>query len=149
MKLRLSNFIVTDSGSVSRHHPHNTTEMDVCMIVPLDQPLPVIVRGQGCIGLGVVTSITLTPTGTVIKFDLDDSISDNEAKAYYNLYRNQASSSSGGDRYSSADTVIPGAISSLGNNRSVKSSGKKKKHRGSSNGDGCLLDYMDGDYRDY
>jgi len=135
--MKISNFIVMDRGPDGRH---GTAYANEYLVVPIAQPLPVIVRGRGCVGLGVVTKIEITDDGTTIKFDFDRSISDAEAEAYYNLYRNQASNG-GEDRYSNTEAVIPGAISRLGNNRSERSNDSRKGHKKKSSGG--LLDYMD------
>lgn len=87
------------------------------VILPLDTPLPVIVQGTGCIGLGVVFELRIRLDGTIVLYKLTRDIDNRSKEAYYNLYRNQVSSGGAEERYN-ADAVIPGAIGSLRGNSS-------------------------------
>ncbi len=99
-------------------------------LYPLGIYLPVIRKGEGCIGLGIVRQVTMTETTTRISFEYISEISVADAKAYYSLYRGQISMTqdSSADIYDNVDDMfIPGAVSSVninasrpGNNLRVK-----------------------------
>ena len=117
--MELMNFIVLQMPMREGHKTHTVNGM---VLMPLDKPVPVIVAGQGCIGIGTVTQLTIRSSSTDIEFELVTKISDAEKKAYYNLYRNQISGQQAEDKFdtSAADVVIPGAMTNL-NSRSKKS----------------------------
>jgi len=100
-------------------------------LYPLGIYLPVIRKGEGCIGLGIVRQITINETTTKITFEYISEISTADAKAYYTLYRGQISMAqdSSSDIYDNAeDTFIPGAINSLNLNTGRQGSSLKVKN---------------------
>ena len=124
------------------------------VFIPMEMPVPVVVKGYGCVGIGIVTEIRMTSNSTKILFDLETSISESSKKAYYDLYRNQASQMvNTEDPYDNDDVIIPGAINSVKNNSSVKKKqsdentyhwsdeSRSRKSKG-------LTDYLDG-FLDY
>ena len=107
--MKFTTFIVVDDTFKKREKCNFTVNGDV--IYPLGTPMPVIVKGSGCIGVGIVLSSTRNGSSTSITFKL--SKTDNaSANAYYDLYRNQISvSSDSDDAYENAsDMVIPGMM---------------------------------------
>ena len=119
--MELLNFIVLQSNTRQKHVTYSVSGM---VLLPLDKTVPVIVSGQGCIGVGIVKQLTIRSTGTDIEFELTTGISDTEKSAYYNLYRNQVSSSTA-DKFESTDAIIPGAMTNL----SGRSNKKKERER--------------------
>lgn len=90
-------------------------------LYPLGIYLPIIRKGEGCIGLGVIREIIMTETTTKISFEYINEIGASDAKAYYSLYRGQISmgQNSSADIYDNAEDVfIPGAVNSLNINSS-------------------------------
>ena len=107
--MKFATFIVVDDTFKKREKCNFTVNGDV--IYPLGTPMPVIVKGSGCIGVGIVVSSTRNGSSTSITFKL--SKTDNaSASAYYDLYRNQISvSTDSEDAYENAsDMVIPGMM---------------------------------------
>lgn len=100
------------------------------LIYPIGIAVPVIRRGTGCIGVGVISEVILTATTTKITFTFNDQISESDKRAFYSLYRNQVSMEGGVNRDiydASEDVVIPGAIGSININSSEP---KPRKGRG-------------------
>lgn len=102
------------------------------LLYPIGTPIPVIRKSKGCIGLAVISEITITANTTKVRFEFNEDISSNDKIAYFNLYRNQVSSgnTSSSDIYdSSEDVIIPGALGSINiNNSEPKVSKRKKNH---------------------
>lgn len=110
--MRISNFIVVDdykrikNGSTFLHSVNGT------VIYPLETPLPIIQKGNGCIGIGMISEIVMSSSSTRITFTVSKVNSD-DADAYYRLYQNQVSVSNDTDGYDvGADMVIPGMMAS-------------------------------------
>lgn len=122
--MEFSNFIVI--GDQIRKKGAQTVTVSGTVFIALDVPVPVIIEGEGCIGLGIVKELRIRSSSTDICFELTRDISVKEKEFLYNLYRNQISmgGSSNGNRYahSSKDVIIPGAIGSIGGNSSRKRS---------------------------
>ena len=115
--------------------------------IPLETPIPIIRRGSGCIGIGLVVELTITKTSTTIVYSMSN-ISEVNAKAYYDLYRNQATASNT-DGYQE-DVVIPGMMRNVGNVPKPKKSGNNKRNSNKSHR--SLMDYpsvFDDDYDDF
>lgn len=117
--MQISNFIITDEEP--GYQKNQTIIMRGEVYIPLGIPVPVIRKGVGCIGLGIVKELRITLNETTVKFSLDETLSREDMHAYYNLYRNgQSSSKSNGSPYENTDAVIPGAINSLRGNKKEK-----------------------------
>ena len=141
--MRIASFIVVDdykrikSGGICAHTVNGT------VLYPLETSLPIIQKGKGCIGLGMVSEITMTTSSTRIVFSVSR-VDDDDAKAYYRLYQNQVSTSNDEDVYdASSDMVIPGMmVSSRQPKISDRDRYDSQNHRPRS-----LSDYMrDNDY---
>lgn len=109
--MKILNFIVVEGnpeyyGDVNGEDMYSFTTQGECYIA-LETPVPVIKRGKGCIGIGVVTKLTITKTSTTIVYSIAD-VSEASSKAYYDLYRNQATASNS-EEYQE-DVVIPGMM---------------------------------------
>lgn len=143
--MRIASFIVVDdykrikSGGICEHTVNGT------VLYPLETSLPIIQKGKGCIGLGMVSETTMTTSSTRIVFRVSR-VNDDDAKAYYRLYQNQVSTSNDEDVYdASSDMVIPGMLTS---SRHPKISSDRyetsSRHRSKS-----LSDYMRDNDDDY
>lgn len=105
-------------------------------IYPLGVFLPVIKRGHGCIGMGIVRTIVMTENSTQVEFEYTKTVNPQHAQAYYSLYRGQVSmgNSSSGDIYeSSEDMLIPGAMATMGIKPNLTPKKKNKKKSSSNN----------------
>lgn len=102
------NFIVLDTKV---KEGKNSYTMSGAVLMKLDAPIPVIVKGKGCIGIGTPHQLTITSTSTDVLFTFAK-VSKEACDAYYDLYRNQVSNvSSSEDGYEgSEDIMIPGAV---------------------------------------
>ena len=105
--------------------------------IPLETPVPVSRRGSGCIGVGIAIRLSVTKTATTVYYTIAD-VSETNAKAYYDLYLNQATASNS-EEYRE-DVIIPGMmrnISTTPRPRYSKSDfGRRKKENHRS-----LMDY--------
>lgn len=104
--MKVLQFIVIESNHGSGTYEHTVT--GECYI-PCNTPVPIIRKGHGCIGIGVVKSLLITAESTRIEYDSRE-ISKEKKKAYYDLYRNNMSVSDVEDPYANTDQVIPGAM---------------------------------------
>ena len=139
--MELLNFIVIDDTLKSKkigngRYSHAVNGM--VFIVP-GISVPVIEKGSGCVGLGMVEEIRITEASTVITF-VCKKVSNDASKAYYDLYRNNASASTSNDVYDQSDVIIPGMM--------VQAKAPKPPMRRSS-GNKSITDYvndMDDDF---
>lgn len=141
--MNILNFIVIEGkpqyyGETNDEDAYSFTAQGECYI-PLETPVPIIKRGSGCIGIGLVLQLEITKTSTTIIYTVSD-ISETNAKAYYDLYRNQATASNS-EEYNE-DTIIPGMMRTATSMPRPKKSdydiGKRKQNSHKS-----LLDYDD------
>ena len=137
--MNFMNFIVVDEKI---REGRNEYTVSGTVILKLDVPVPVIVKGKGCIGIGTVHQLLLTSDSTDITFTLSK-VSKDACNAYYDLYRNQVSNSQSDDAYeSSEDMVIPGAIGAKMQQRSNPDNYGNRQRR--SNGHASLSDFYQG-----
>lgn len=106
--MNILNFIVIDDKQhyYDDNDLYSFTAQGECYI-PLETPVPIIRRGIGCIGIGLVAELKITRTSTTIIYSISD-ISEMSARAYYDLYRNQATASNT-EEYRE-DVIIPGMM---------------------------------------
>lgn len=135
--MKIANFIVVDdykrikNGGVCEHSVNGT------VLYPLDTPIPIIQKRSGCIGIGMVTEITMSSSSTRIVFSVSK-VNDDDANAYYKLYQNQVSVSNDDDSYDAAgDMVIPGMMVGKTPRPSIRNSHESSRPRSSS-----LSDFM-------
>ena len=148
--MNILNFIVIE-GRPDFHGDDNGTEiyrytMQGECSIPLDTPVPIIRRGTGCIGIGTVTKLQMTRTSTTMYYTIAD-ISESNARAYYDLFRNQATVSNL-EEYQE-DVIIPGMMRNISASPRPKYDGsgygkkkKKESHR-------SLMDYPNAYEDDY
>lgn len=105
--MKILQFIVVEENM--RNGRNKYTVSGECYL-PCGTTFPVIQKGKGCIGLGMVKSLYITQTTTEIEFDLSREISKEKKNAYYDLYRNVLSTSKTDDPYGDSDQIIPGAM---------------------------------------
>lgn len=107
MNIQIETMVVLDN--VNHVPTHKLVQYTVpgTKVYPLMVPIPVIKKGTGCIGLGMVSAVSMTVDSTTIEFTLT-AISTENAKSYYNLYRNVISNSDSDAAYGDEDMVIPG-----------------------------------------
>lgn len=111
--MKLNSCIVVDQKV--RRGENRWTVTGTCLY-PLETSLPVILKGKGCIGVAMISKLEITAESTTIYFDMKG-VSEADSRAYYNLYRNQMSSSAYvEDPYDTDDQLIPG-IGGFGNRR--------------------------------
>lgn len=118
--MKLSTFIVVDdykrikTGGICEH------TVNGAVIYPLETPLPIIQKGKGCIGIGMISEVNMTTSSTRIVFKVSK-VNIDDGNAYYRLYQNQVSAVNDDDAYdAAADMVIPGMM--MG--KSTRSSGR-------------------------
>ena len=108
--MKLAQFIIVDDTMNRKNRDTFEFTVNGDVIYPLETPLPVIRKGVGCIGIGIISTSVRKNTTTSITFRVSETNKD-AAKAYYDLYRNQVSSSNSDDIYDNAsDTIIPGMM---------------------------------------
>jgi hypothetical protein len=77
-------------------------------IYPIGEIVPLIRKGDNCLGLIKIESIVITANSTSVNFNIVEAKGD--YTAIYNLYRNQITNSSNSDDpYDNDDVIIPGA----------------------------------------
>ena len=138
--MQIATFIVLDDPLKGYSKTQSRT-VNGEVYYPLETPMPIILKGKGCIGIGMVNEMTISTSSTTIVF-VASKISDNDANAYYALYRNQVSVSSNtsSDLYEQSDAIIPGMMTSI--NRKQHQPEPRRRNR-------SLMDYVDDDYDDY
>lgn len=114
--MQIKNFIVVDDLDKARRKGKCAFNGEV--YIPIETSIPVIHKGRGCIGVGVVHQLIITKGSTVVTFSLETDISETSKRAYYDLYRNQNTMNDSDDMYDNSDVVIPGAIGSIGSRSS-------------------------------
>ena len=128
--MKLANFIVVDD-TMSRNRDICTFTVNGDVIYPLETPLPVIRKGSGCIGIGIISSSTRKSTTTSITFKLSET-SASAANAYYDLYRNQVSTGGSDDAYDTSDAIIPGMMVGSRKPSASKDNSRNRRGRGPS-----------------
>lgn len=118
--MQIKNFIVVDDLEKARRKGKCAFNGEV--YIPIGTSIPVIHKGRGCIGIGVVHQLIISSESTTVSFSLETNISDTSKRAYYDLYRNQNTMSESGDMYDNSDVVIPGAIGSISASKSPRPS---------------------------
>ena len=107
------NFIILNESIEHERHEYKYSFPDQ-LLYPLNTPIPIIVKGFGCIGIGSIHTIILEnhnngPRTTII-FTMTQTPEPYQ-QAYYNLYRNTLPSMSNTDDiYENTDMLIPGFI---------------------------------------
>ena len=141
--MKFATFIVVDDTLLKRHGEVSFT-VNGDVIYPLETPMPVIRKGTGCIGVGMIKSSTRSKSATTITFILSK-CNEESARAYYDLYRNQISiSPNTDDVYDAAsDMVIPGMMASAGIKPKVSSDNYRPRRKKESHT--SLTDYLNDD----
>ena len=107
--VKFSQFIIVDNEESLRSHRTCKSVQIGYIIYPINVPVPIIVKGVGCVGYGTIRKIFTDGNTTEIGFEYSHHISQQVADAYYDLYRNTLSEDSE-DAYDNAqDAFIPGA----------------------------------------
>lgn len=108
--MRINTGIVLDKDF--RVTTNGKREMDFTItgqhLFPLETPIPVYKKKEGCIGIGIVKSIYMTAESTTIQFVMSR-VSKQEAAAYTNLYQNQLATQITEDDPYVTEAFIPGA----------------------------------------
>jgi hypothetical protein len=110
--MRILNFIVLEDKI--RRSGYHESAVSGEVYIPLETVVPVICKGVGCVGVGIIHRLHISKASTTIEFELETNISKESKRAYFDLYRNHASNEDNDDPYDNSDTVIPGAIGSVG-----------------------------------
>ena len=139
--MQILNFIVIDGSLRSfRDGKGYAFTLSGENYIPLATPIPIIQKGHGCVGIGMVEELNITQTSTTIYFKAEE-VSDNSAKAYYNLYRNQISVSSNTDYSGQEDTLIPGMARGIRPSVNINDNSIKDKKSRRENTHKSLMDY--------
>ena len=116
MKFEIENYLIVEANSPSlsdmRDGKHWKYAVSGTRIYPIEVSIPIIRKGQGCIGLAMIRELHIDSNRTVITFDVFK-CDQKQANAYYDLYRNNLSmgnGSSGDDYEDTEDMVIPGLV---------------------------------------
>lgn len=116
MRFEVENYLVLEANSPSlsdlRDGKYWKYAVSGARIYPIEISIPIIRKGEGCIGLAVIREMTIDANSTVVVFTVHKCDS-SQAKAYYNLYRNNLSmgNNASDDDYENAeDMVIPGLV---------------------------------------
>lgn len=121
------NFIVLSNNPGLQNGERCNTNVSGQKIFPIGKLVPVIVSGQGCIGIGAVKEIRISEHQTNVQFTFSK-VSKQSAIAYYDLYRNTISNSTDAGYENTEDTILPG----LAPRKDKSSNGKKQKNKKSS-----------------
>ena len=106
-RMKLLQFIVVEENFRDGRNIHTVT--GECYI-PCESLVPVIRKGECCIGVAIIKSLHITHESTQIEFEISRDISKVKKDAYYDLYKtNVAITGSSDDPYEDTDQVIPGA----------------------------------------
>lgn len=119
--MNILGFIVVDERNM--RNGKNSYTITGENYIPCNTPVPVIAKGKGCIGIGMVNSLLITATSTKIDFTLEKDISKAKKEAYYGLYRNTVTVGNTNDDPYESDTVIPGAMAGRTSNQGRRDSG--------------------------
>lgn len=132
MNIQIQQFVVIDGSQAledikigKRDYKYT---VNGAKIYPIGGILPLIRKGHGCLGLVNVTKITITETITTVEFTM---VEEGKYPAFYELYRNQITSSadSSSDSYDEYDQIVPGAFTATRSNESkVVKKAKKNKY---------------------
>lgn len=79
-------------------------------IYPIKKPLPLILKGVGCIGIATVTQYLVMEDSTRVEFTVNTNISKNTSNALYALYQQRSMDNSDDEDPYDTDTFIPGAM---------------------------------------
>lgn len=114
--MEIANFIVIDDSTKRCREDNEIFKHTVngTVFMPIGVTLPVIRKGHGCQGLGVVTELRITSTSTTMFFKIYNCAPE-AGNAYYSLYRNQLTTSASAldDVYDNTDVIIPGALQNV------------------------------------
>jgi Ni,Fe-hydrogenase III small subunit len=80
------------------------------ILYPINNVIPVIVKGKGCIGTALVKYLIMKEETTTVGFEFNTAISDTTAKVMYAMYMNNSSMMNDNDDVYSHDVSIPGAV---------------------------------------
>ena len=128
MNFNFGQYVVCSANEYSNMGVKNKFSTPGIVIYPIGVPVPVIVKGKGCGGNAIITSVSYDANSTTITFTLNE-VSKEVGNAIYSLYRGQASTS--GDSSSYEDQFIPGAMRK---SSGVSFSGGSSSRRGSRDG---------------
>lgn len=111
MKLEVRQFLVVDDKrllSKGKFKYSGSTS-----IFPINQDIPVIVKGKGCVGITRIDSLYIDESGTTVEYGDIARVDEATGKALYNLYRasvgtKAAANKSSNDMEDYEDQVIPG-----------------------------------------
>ena len=136
--MRIATFIVLDDPLTRSSKAYERT-LNGEVYFPLETPMPIIVKGKGCIGIGMVNELRITKSSTTITFQWSK-VNEADANAYYALYRNQVSvSDDNTDPYDQSDAIIPGMMTSVNKKADYTSdTSPRRRNRG-------ILDIADED----
>lgn len=115
--------VVGDDGKSYKEHGTYSYANTGLLLYQVGAILPIIRKGSGCMGLGVVLGYSTTGNTTTVSFKAMGKVPKEDRDAYFRLYRmNAGVSSDESDPYDSTDAFIPGA---MGLGRKAYSTGKK------------------------
>lgn len=114
--MEIGNFIIIDDNA-KRFKANDEMfihTVNGALFMPVNVTLPVIRKGHGCIGVGVVKELRITSEVTTMYFTIH-SCTTEAGRAYYDLYRNQLTTSASAldDVYDNTDVIIPGAMQNV------------------------------------
>lgn len=137
--MNILNFIIIDKPlrSTKYNLETNMFAMEGEVYIPLETPVPIIQKGVGCVGIGMVSELNITKSSTMIYFS-STKISESAEKAYYDLYRNQISTGNQNMYSNQEDVVIPGLA------RGMKTTTKSNRNNKPTHK--SLMNYGDDDY---
>ena len=121
------NFIILSNNPGLENGERCNTNVSGQKIFPIGKLVPVIVSGQGCIGIGAIKEIRITEHQTNVQFTFSR-VSKQSAIAYYDLYRNTISNSTDTGYENAEDTILPG----LAPRKEKNGNNKKQKNKKSS-----------------
>ncbi len=119
--LKVTNYVVLENGTslgslrMSKRVYQYTDQGMV--LYPIGSLIPVIAKGDGCIGMAVIKSLLMEEDTTTVRFQFVK-IGTQAASVLYSMYQNNASMRgySSDDPYTNSDIVIPGAVAPVEKN---------------------------------
>lgn len=126
MRFEVENYLVLEANSPSlsnlRDGKYWRYTVSGARIYPINTAIPIIRKGEGCTGLAVINEMTIAANSTTVVFTVHKCDA-SQAKAYYNLYRNNLSmgNNDSDDEYESAeDMIIPGLVGGVTSRMAVE-----------------------------
>jgi hypothetical protein len=116
MAIKIGNALVMDKGTkigecrATRGGVYQYTQ-EGHIVYAINVPVPVIVKGEGCIGIATPIEYTASDTTTEVLFTFSAIQDQKVAKVFYEMYRSTVTMNADSDPFDNSDMLIPGSVS--------------------------------------